>query len=98
MNLEKKYYDENGNKINILQLIKKSPKWAANRIQEGEKAFKHITTLSHCLAEACKDIIDLTKNYEMMIEPDWHKQDWEKVLADANDGKTWQQILEKTKK
>lgn len=37
MNLEKIYYDADGKKCNILELIKKEPEWAANRIQEGEK-------------------------------------------------------------
>jgi hypothetical protein len=37
MNLEKVYYDTEGNKYNILHLVKKEPEWAANRIQEGER-------------------------------------------------------------
>jgi hypothetical protein len=37
MDLEKVYYDTEGRKRNILQLVKEEPEWAANRIQEGEK-------------------------------------------------------------
>ena len=40
MDLEKIYHDLDGNVCNILQLVKKEPEWAANRIQEGEKAIK----------------------------------------------------------
>jgi hypothetical protein len=40
MDLEKIYHDLNGNECNILQVVKKEPEWAANRIQEGEKAMK----------------------------------------------------------
>lgn len=36
MDLEKIYHDVDGNECNILQLVKKEPEWAANRIQEGE--------------------------------------------------------------
>ena len=38
MNLDKIYYDEDGRKRNILQMVKENPEWAANRVQEGEHA------------------------------------------------------------
>ena len=37
MNLNKVYYDLDGNAKTILQMVKLYPEWAANRIQEGEK-------------------------------------------------------------
>jgi len=98
MNLEKKYYDEDENEINILQLVKKSPEWAANRIQEGEKALEHVITLSRCLAEACNLIPcnhdDCPRNDCSVCNYDCTPYQWCKALADINNGKTWQQILE----
>jgi len=40
MDLNKVYYDSDGNAKTILQMVKLYPEWAANRIQEGEKAIK----------------------------------------------------------
>jgi len=38
MDLEKVYYDMDGNECNILKMVKMYPEWAANRIQAGEGA------------------------------------------------------------
>ncbi|MGL4370766.1 MAG: hypothetical protein ACRCUT_14005 [Spirochaetota bacterium] len=60
MNLNKVYYDGEGNAKNILQMVKCGPEWAANRIQEGEKAIAEIAAngikplLSDVLAEIGK--------------------------------------------
>ena len=40
MDLDKKYYDSDGIKRNILEMVKIEPEWAANRIQEGEHRCK----------------------------------------------------------
>jgi hypothetical protein len=40
MNTAKVYKDTNGEECNIHQMIKREPYWAANRIQEGEKAIE----------------------------------------------------------
>lgn len=37
MNLERIYIDQDGNECNILQMVKRCPEWAANRIQATEK-------------------------------------------------------------
>ena len=37
MDLEKKYYDSDGNECNILELVKKEPEWAANVLQYHEQ-------------------------------------------------------------
>lgn len=37
MDLEKIYYDQDGNEVDILQLVKRQPEWAANRIQQMEQ-------------------------------------------------------------
>ena len=56
MNLDKKYF-LNGNKCNILQLVKKEPEWAANRIQEGEKAIEKLKMGNslNSFCAACKE-------------------------------------------
>ena len=46
MDLEKRYADSDGNKLNILQMVKREPEWAATRIQEGEKAIFSLEYLS----------------------------------------------------
>jgi hypothetical protein len=45
MNLQKRYKTAEGIECNILQLVKTEPGWAANRIQEGEKAVEELTAL-----------------------------------------------------
>jgi len=40
VDLEKRYFDGDGNKCNILQMIKMYPEWAANRLQIGEAAIE----------------------------------------------------------
>ena len=52
MDLKKRYRDINDNKCDILQMVAREPEWAANRIQEGEKAIaaliKHNETTTKC--------------------------------------------------
>lgn len=43
MDLNKVYYDSDGLSRNILQLIKRAPEWAANRIQAGERALQMLS-------------------------------------------------------
>ena len=38
MDLMKVYYDINGDRKSILQMVRADPEWAANRIQAGEDA------------------------------------------------------------
>lgn len=45
MDLEKEYYDSHGNRCNILQMVKREPEWAANRIQEGERFYHELQEL-----------------------------------------------------
>jgi hypothetical protein len=39
MNTAKIYKDIDGNECSIMQMVRREPDWAANRVQEGEKAF-----------------------------------------------------------
>lgn len=41
MDMEPRYRDANGKPCNILQMVFMENLWAANRIQEGEKAMQH---------------------------------------------------------
>jgi len=45
MDLNKVYYDVDGNAKTILQMVKLYPEWAANRIQEGEEAIENMKTI-----------------------------------------------------
>ena len=40
MDLEKRYYDFDNNECNIMQMVRREPGWAANRIQIGEGAIR----------------------------------------------------------
>jgi len=42
MNLDKKYFGLDEKEYNILEMVQKYPEWAANRIQEGEKAIAEL--------------------------------------------------------
>ena len=45
MDLKKIYYDSCGDKCNILQMVILEPTWAANRLQEGEKAIEELAKI-----------------------------------------------------
>ena len=38
MDFDKVYHDVDGDECTIIQMVLREPEWAANRIQEGEKA------------------------------------------------------------
>ncbi len=42
MNTAKVYEDLDGNKCSIWQMVRREPDWAANRIQDGEKAIEEL--------------------------------------------------------
>ncbi len=44
MNTAKIYHDSDGNECSILQMVRREPDWAANRIQEGEKAIEQLAS------------------------------------------------------
>ena len=46
MNTAKIYYDIDQNPCTIFQIIKREPEWAANRIQEGEKAIEKLKRIT----------------------------------------------------
>ena len=45
MDTGKVYHDSDGNECTIFQMVKREPYWAANRIQEGEKAIDKLKAL-----------------------------------------------------
>ena len=55
MDTGKIYEDSNGEQCSILQMVKREPHWAANRIQEGEKAIEKLAELESLLALFCND-------------------------------------------
>jgi len=54
MDLEKKYHDFEGNQRNILEMVARDPGWAANRIQEGEKAIAELERLKASRSESLR--------------------------------------------
>jgi len=47
----KRYLDSNENECSIWHMVRREPDWAANRIQEGERAIKEIAALKAELAQ-----------------------------------------------
>ena len=47
MNLDKKYIGLDEKEYNILEMVQKYPEWAANRVQEGEKAINILRYLKN---------------------------------------------------
>lgn len=45
MDTGKVYQDSDGNDCSIVQMVSREPYWAANRVQEGEKAIEQLATL-----------------------------------------------------
>ena len=52
MDTGKIYRDTDGNKKTIHQMVRGEPHWAANRIQEGEKAIKKVDRLEEVIQRA----------------------------------------------
>lgn len=52
MDLEKIYHDVDGNELNILQLVKKDPEWAANVLQNYEKCVGDLEIKQYRMLEA----------------------------------------------
>lgn len=44
MDLTKLYLDSDGDECNILEMLKRDPEWAANRLQAGEEAIENCKT------------------------------------------------------
>ena len=49
MDTAKIYHDSEGNECSIWQAVRREPDWAANRIQEGEKAIEKARMLTEWL-------------------------------------------------
>lgn len=60
MDLEKRYFDLEGNRRSILEMVRIEPVWAANRIQEGEKAAKQLAVVMRILKERKRRFYQVT--------------------------------------
>lgn len=58
MDTGKIYYDIDGNECSIMQMVKKEPWWAANRIQEGEKAIEMVKALEKAISIYSREQLD----------------------------------------
>lgn len=52
MDTGKSYHDSEGNECSVWQMVKREPDWAANRIQEGEKAIGRVRELEAAMVIA----------------------------------------------
>ena len=58
MDLKKRYFTQQGDCCDIVTLVKKEPEWAANRIQEGEKAIEILKATNESTAEALSEAVE----------------------------------------
>ena len=57
MDMGKKYFDIDGNECNILQMVHRSPEWAANRVQAGQKGLDELAgAVSVCKASGVGEL------------------------------------------
>ena len=54
MDTGKIYNDSNGDDCSIIQMVEREPHWAANRIQEGEKAIEKLAEIEALWGLFCK--------------------------------------------
>jgi len=69
MDLEKIYHDVDGNKCNILQMVKREPEWAANIIQHYEAANQRLEVEVKRLRDIPQRILAIADRYEKDGEP-----------------------------
>lgn len=51
MNTAKVYQDSEGNDCSIVQMVRREPDWAANRVQEGEKAIERLAGMENTIRD-----------------------------------------------
>ncbi len=76
MNTAKIYHDSEGNMKNIHQMIKDEPEWAANRLQEGEKAILKMEKLEKQFDETSLLIDELYTSGCLDLEREQLVQKW----------------------
>ena len=71
MDLTKVYYDSGGCSGNILQVVKREPEWASNRIQVGERvidaALSMIKAMEPFWNEGMGDNYHLATEYKALL-------------------------------
>ena len=68
MDTGKIYYDDDGNECSINQMVRRCPYWAANRIQEGEKAIAQIEALESKLSALQGELASLEKRNQNITD------------------------------
>lgn len=63
MDLAKRYKNKDGVEMNILQMVKVEPEWAANRIQEGERALSILENIKPNVIPKCSGCRHSFGNY-----------------------------------
>ena len=61
MNTAKIYQDSEGNDCSIYQMVRREPDWAANRLQEGERAIEQLVEANILLTE-CYEYFEWSNN------------------------------------
>lgn len=74
MNTSKIYQDSQGNECSISQMVKREPEWAANRVQEGEKAIERMVLAKSLLEEAKRLLIEYEDESQLFHHRQYLKQ------------------------
>lgn len=88
MDLHKVYYDGDGNPRTMLQLVKQEPEWAANRLQEGERAIEQLAALKNVEPNAASinsamDAIELCKRIARHVKSRGVSDEWRNIANEA---------------
>jgi hypothetical protein len=91
MSTAKIYFNVDGNERTIHQMVKQEPEWAANRIQEGEKAIEQLQQEQEAKQELLEVLINLKLFQEKIHPDDFHWSD----LTDFIEDNEISQLIEK---
>jgi hypothetical protein len=73
MNAEKVYKDSEGNDCTILQMVKREPEWAANRMQAGEDAIDELKRIKAELAKPEAEPVAWMDDRGEVVDNKWLK-------------------------
>jgi len=59
MNTGKTYQDMEGNRCTLLQMIRREPEWAANRLQNGEDAIERVKLLEKAICIYSRERVEI---------------------------------------
>lgn len=78
MNTSKIYYDSEDNECSIMQMVKREPQWAANRVQAGEDAIARLADMEETIRDIATEFFRSWYN-SPGVNTDQGFNDWWKI-------------------